>query len=137
MSRTSSNARSLAYATEVLGWEHTEIVERWNPYGGARGVRQDLFGFLDLLALTGGRIVGIQACGGGDAAAHRRKIENEPKAHTWLRSGLALELWAWRKIKAKRGGKLRIWSVLRQVAALDGWGVIEWRKIDEWKAIAA
>jgi hypothetical protein len=34
----------------------------------------------------------------------------------WLRTpGTALELWAWRKIKAVRGGKLALWQPRVQV----------------------
>lgn len=120
MSRVSSNARSKAYAIEVLGWENTEVTERFNPHGKGFGVRQDLFGFIDLLALTGGRLVAIQACVGSDAKAHREKVEAEPRAYVWLASGQVLELWIWRKIKVKRGGKQVVWSVRRERAVAAG-----------------
>ena len=90
------------------------IVERWNQYAGPAGIRQDLFGIIDVLALDPERgVVGIQACAGSGFSAHFRKITEERAQETgdWLSTpGTALELWAWRKVKVKRGGKAERWS---------------------------
>lgn len=48
------------------GWL-VAVVERWNPY--AR-VRQDLFGFADLLAIKGNEVLAVQTTS-GDHVAHR------------------------------------------------------------------
>jgi hypothetical protein len=68
------------------------IVEKWNPYVGENGIRQDLFGIIDVLALDPERgVVGVQCCG-SDFAAHLRKITEEhyQEALDWLQSnGLA------------------------------------------------
>jgi len=88
------------------------IVERWNQFAGPHGVRQDLFGILDIIALDPERgVVGIQSCG-ESFAAHERKILIERAQETidWLSTpGTVLELWGWRKVKLKRGGKAERW----------------------------
>jgi hypothetical protein len=94
------------------------IVEKWNPYGGPFGIRQDLFGIIDILALDPRRgVVGVQSTG-QDFAGHFRKLTEEKAQECldWLTTpGTALELWAWRKVKAQRGGKALIWQPRVQV----------------------
>ncbi len=89
------------------------IVEKWNPHVGPHGIRQDLFGIIDVLALdpqTG--VVGIQCCGGSGYQPHLRKIcsERAEESLAWLSTpGTGLELWCWRKVKLRRGGKAVVW----------------------------
>ena len=88
------------------------IVERWNPYGGPQGVRQDLFGIVDVLALDRSRgFVGIQ-CFTTAWVEHWKKLTEERAQESidWLTTpGGHLELWGWRKVKVKRGGKALVW----------------------------
>jgi len=88
------------------------IVEKWNAFAGPHGIRQDLFGIIDVLALDPERgVVGVQVCG-QDWGSHIAKLTEERAQETydWLSTpGTALELHGWRKIKKKRGGKLKIW----------------------------
>jgi len=88
------------------------IVERWNPHVGTHGIRQDLFGIIDIIALDPERgVVGIQCCGQA-FAAHLRKLTEEHAQETedWLSTpGASLELWSWRKVKKVRGGKAIVW----------------------------
>lgn len=78
-----------------------DVSERWLsiPHHPAKGVRKDLFGFIDLVALINGRIVGIQCCVGSGHAARRTKIITEcaDKACEWLRCGGRIEIWSWTK----------------------------------------
>lgn len=88
------------------------VVERWNQFAGPHGVRQDLFGFIDICALYPGDkgIVGVQSTGPSGHAQHRKKIlEDCEHALDWLKSGGKIELWSWRKLKLKRGGKAERW----------------------------
>jgi hypothetical protein len=82
------------------------IVERFNPHCGPHGIRQDLFGFLDVVALDLSLpgIVGVQACG-QDFASHVRKLTEERASECvwWLLAGGTIELWGWRKLKSNRG----------------------------------
>lgn len=79
------------------------------------GIRSDLYNIFDLLSMHPRQgIIGIQCCG-SDFSAHYRKIteEHADKALIWLSSGRGrthIEIWAWRKILKKKGGKQRIWS---------------------------
>ena len=86
------------------------IVERWQQYGGKFGVRQDLFGFIDIIAIDEFEgIVGIQSTG-QDFSGHIKKIMNlEEIVKEWLHHA-PLELWSWRKVKKVRGGKAMIWN---------------------------
>ncbi len=83
------------------------IVESWNPWGK---VRVDLFNIVDLLVLDDG-FLGIQVCG-TDWMPHVRKMMDEESENTraWLENNGRLELWGWRSLKKKRGGKAVIWK---------------------------
>lgn len=101
------------------------IVEKFNAYAGPHGLRQDLFGIIDVLALDPERgVVGVQSCGEA-FAAHWRKLTQEraQEVTDWLRTpGTSLELWAWRKVKLHRGGKAERWQPRVQVLTLDDLG---------------
>lgn len=89
------------------------IVERYNAHVGPHGIRQDLFGIIDIIALDPERgVVGIQSTGSA-FSAHERTILEERRQDTldWLSTpGTSLELWGWRKVKVTRGGKAMRWS---------------------------
>ena len=103
------------------------IVEKWNAYVGPAGVRQDLFGIIDVLALDPERgVVGVQSCG-QSFAAHERKLleERHEECVDWLSTpGTSLELWGWRKVKVKPGGKAMRWKPRIREFTLSDFGVI-------------
>ena len=99
--RTLRHLRQLGY---ICG-----IVERFNQYAGKFGIRQDLFNFIDIIALSEGNIVAIQACTTNFAEHDRKILENEI-APEWLRCGGEIQLWGWRKVKLIRGGKAMRWQ---------------------------
>jgi len=88
------------------------IVEKWNAFVGPHGIRQDLFGIIDIIALDPERgVVGVKCCSGG-LSSHYKKITEERLQETidWLQTpGTVLEIWSWRKVKRKRGGKAMVW----------------------------
>jgi hypothetical protein len=100
------------------------MVERFNPHVGAFGIRQDLFGIIDILALDPVRgVVGIQSTTGSGFPDHYKKLTVDKLQATmdWLQTpGTKLELWAWRKLLAKRGGKAKIWSPRIVEITIDG-----------------
>lgn len=71
------------------------IVEKWNPH--AR-IRQDLYGFIDILAINGEDILGVQACSsaGGDPAARVRKI-TEHENYPAVIAAMRIAVHGWRK----------------------------------------
>lgn len=102
------------------------IVEKWNAFAGPHGIRQDLFGIIDVLALDPERgVVGVQVCG-QDWVHHITKMTEEraQETHDWLSTpGTVLELHGWRKVKKKRGGKQMIWRPRVAVFTLDNDGI--------------
>lgn len=153
---TSPSARTLKECKR-RGWL-AGVVERRNPH--LKHVTHDLFGFVDIVAVNPlrGCTVLIQATADANHMNKRqRKIEGRreealedtpetPKevrareavrqnALTCLKAGLVIEVWGWRKLKAKRGGKKVTWEVLRRRAVLGSITelnamTIEWEDVD-------
>ena len=78
-------------------------MEKWNPH--AR-IRQDLFGFIDIVALDHmPGIVGIQTTTAQNLWARVRKVNDDPKlagnARLWLDRGNRIEFHGW----VKRGSR--------------------------------
>ena len=70
------------------GWI-AQVVERWNAH--AR-IRQDLFGFIDVLALDGKRTYGIQATSATNVASRLHKIHDSEMKSAWMdANGITLE----------------------------------------------
>ena len=55
------------------GWK-CQVVERWNSFAK---IRIDLFGIIDIVALTDKGIVGVQATAGSSHSARLKKIKIE------------------------------------------------------------
>lgn len=118
MTPTQRTLRALRAQGRVCG-----IVEKWNAHDR---IRKDLFGIIDIIALDPERgVVGVQSTG-QDFAGHHRKLTEEKAQECihWLETpGTVLELWGWRKIKVKRGGKAKIWEPRIRVYTLADFGV--------------
>ena len=91
--------------------------ERWVPNPGhpGGGFRKDLFGFIDIICLDPERgIVAIQSCGSSVSAHIKKLVDSEctELVYEWLTnlSRPQLELWGWRKVKLKKGGKAMRWK---------------------------
>ncbi len=69
--------------------------------GKRTGVRKDLFGIIDIIALYPNRtkVCGVQSCGQA-FSEHKKKILSNFYSVPWLRYA-DLELWGWRKLKGK------------------------------------
>jgi len=87
------------------------IVERFNQYAGPFGVRQDLFGFIDIISIDPIHgIVAIQSCGQGFSVHIRKMTEDRNEAmYEWLKHA-KVQLIGWRKVKLKRGSKATRWK---------------------------
>ena len=95
------------------------VVEKWNQY--AR-VRQDLWGWVDIVALHPGteELLFIQTTSTSNAAARVDKILKWPGTPALIALGTkrSVEVWSWRKVvssskKGKRDGQERrkVWEV--------------------------
>lgn len=101
MAKTSPLQRSLKYLREkgfLVG-----KVEKWNAFAK---VRQDLFGFIDLVALKPshfigqGYTVGVQVTTMGHKQDHIKKITEHENYPIVKASGWNIELHSWRKLKS-------------------------------------
>ena len=101
---TSPTQRSLK-ALRADNWT-CQITERWNPFAK---VRQDLFGFCDILCISPARgILAVQTTSGNNVSARMEKIRQEPKAALWLACGGRIQVHGWRKIGDR--GKRKLWD---------------------------
>lgn len=96
--------RSLAFL-KADGWT-VAVVEKWNPHVR---IRQDLFGFADLIAMRPGAIPILVQCTSTGWASRVAKILEAPLAAVALRSGFQIEVHGWRKLKTNRGR----WTIKR------------------------
>jgi hypothetical protein len=82
------------------GYTTVAIVEHWNPF--AR-VRQDLFGFIDILAISDdGEVLAIQCTSKSNMSARIKKIESNPHLPACRAAGFQIEVWGWFKNKQGR-----------------------------------
>lgn len=127
MSKTSPTQRALAECKK-RGWR-SAIVERWNFHAK---IRQDLFGFADLVALDGSAILAIQVTTGDNLATRMTKMSGLAAVVDWLKSGGKAEAWGYRKLLVKRGGKATRWTLRRVAARLASDGVgIAWDELGD------
>lgn len=91
------------------------VVEKWIPQTRRR---LDLFNFIDILAVRGDEVLGVQATSGSNVSARVRKSQEQPAYSTWLQSvHRRFEVHGW----AKRGprGKRKLY-VLRRIDGRTG-----------------
>ena len=82
------------------------ITERWNSF---TRTRQDLFGFIDLIALRGNETLAVQTTSGSNVSARIDKIKSLQSARVWLESNSRrIVVHGWRKVGAR--GKRKLWD---------------------------
>lgn len=96
MAKTTPTQRTLAEMRK-RGYV-CEVTEKWNPF--AR-IRQDLFGFIDVLCLGDGEIIGVQATSAGNVSARVKKIADHENVCAVRKAGMRLLVHGW------NGAKLR------------------------------
>mgnify|MGYP000034231432 FL=1 len=75
------------------------ITEHWNSF--AR-IRQDLFGFIDVLCLGDGEIIGVQTTSRGNISKRAAKIKEHENLLPVLDSGIRIVIHGWAKNKSNR-----------------------------------
>ena len=90
-SSLSPTQRSLAFLREQ-GYL-VSIVERWNPH--AR-IRQDLWGWCDLLAIRKGEVLAVQVTASA-VSARIKKIQESETIAAVRDAGIRVEIHGWRK----------------------------------------
>lgn len=81
------------------GWT-CAIVEHWNSFAK---IRQDLFGFGDILCIDGNSTGIVQCTTKSNMGARIKKIAGIPESRLWLSLGAHrwLEVWGWFKNKGR------------------------------------
>jgi hypothetical protein len=92
----SPTARSLEHMRK-LGYL-CAIVEKWNMH---TKIRQDLYGFIDVLCVKGEDIIGVQATS-GDHVAHRVTKITEHENYPLVIAAIRIAVHGWRKNAAGR-----------------------------------
>lgn len=74
-------------------------------------IRQDLFGFIDIVAIKEGEagVFGIQATSDSNISARVHKSEANPLLKVWLSGGNKFQVWGWGKKGPK--GKRKTWEL--------------------------
>jgi carbonic anhydrase len=103
MSPTQLSLRAL----RADGWT-AQIVETWNPH--AR-VRNDLFGFIDILAVKGDTTLGVQATSDSNVSARVRKIAEAEHVNAVREAGWRLEVHGWKQARMYHPWTCRIVDV--------------------------
>lgn len=116
------------------------IVERFITAGRNRafGNRVDLFGMFDLLAVCpfrdkpSERTIGVQVFTTA-WSEHEKKLitlqEEDGRVGKWMECGHGIELWGWRKLKVKRGGKAVRWTPKIKIVLIQN-GSLSFQEID-------
>lgn len=76
------------------GWT-AEVVEHWNSFAG---IRQDLFGIIDVIALNGLETLGVQTTTASNVPARIRKIADSPNIAAIREAGWTIRVHGWAKI---------------------------------------
>jgi hypothetical protein len=91
MANKSPTQRSLEYLREQ-GY-HCEVVEKWNPW---KRVRQDLWGWCDILAIRRDEVLAVQVTSSG-VAARIKKIQESDTIARVREAGIRVEVHGWTK----------------------------------------
>lgn len=76
-----------------------EVTEKWNPW--AR-IRQDLFGFIDLIAVGNGVTIGVQTTSYSNMSARKKKIMDSDIYPILKACGWQIVVHGWKKNKKGR-----------------------------------
>lgn len=76
------------------------VVEHWNSFVK---IRQDLFGFADLIAFKDKVVLLVQTTSDANVSARRKKVEDNPISALWLSSPRSrkVEVHGWKKVKGR------------------------------------
>lgn len=90
MSPTQLTIRSL----KQDGWL-VEVVEKYNFFAK---VRNDLFGFIDILAIKDGSVLAVQATSKANISSRVNKIAEHENIAEVRKLGWQIEVWGWAKV---------------------------------------
>lgn len=76
-----------------------QVVERWNP---AVHIRNDLFGFIDILAIKDGETLAVQTTSASNISSRIRKIAESEHVAAVREAGWRIEVHGWKKNAQRR-----------------------------------
>lgn len=85
-------ARSLKYLRDA-GYT-AEVVEKFNSFTKRKN---DLFGFLDILAIREGEVLGVQTTSAAHVANRIKKIQEHENVSAVRKAGIGIHVHGWRK----------------------------------------
>lgn len=101
---SSPTARSLKKLRDD-GWT-AAVTERWNSY---QKCRQDLFGFIDIIAFKDDLTMAVQTTSGAHVQERIEKIRALPAAQAWASTIFRqIMVHGWRKVGPR--GKRKLWE---------------------------
>jgi hypothetical protein len=109
-------------------------VERWNAFAH---IRQDLFGFIDIVAIHPDRtgVLGIQTTHKNFLEDHKKLLKGKKvigKVRTWLAGSNRIWLIGWEKAWKGDGSHRKIWApILQEVSTVSG-RKIYFKKVEEF-----
>jgi hypothetical protein len=74
------------------------VVEKWNPHAK---IRNDLFGFIDVLAIKDGETLAVQSTSDANVSARIHKIEDSDALFDVRKAGWSIHVHGWRKRKGR------------------------------------
>lgn len=81
------------------GGYQAQVVEHWNPFAK---VRQDLFGFIDIVAVGNSQTIGVQTTSYSNMSARVKKILASPVLPELKAAGWKIICHGWKKNKSNR-----------------------------------
>jgi hypothetical protein len=85
-------ARSLKYLREA-GYT-AEVTEKFNSFTKRRN---DLFGFIDILAIRENEVLGVQTTSGSNVSSRVKKIQEHENVAAVRKAGIGIHVHGWRK----------------------------------------
>ncbi len=122
MKGTSPTQRTLAALRED-GWI-VAIVEHWNQFAH---IRQDLFGFADIIAFRCGNVLLVQCTDGTSVSKRIEKIRASDIAKAWAEDAAtrSIEVWGWSKLGLR--GERKSWTARRvRMLTVRGLNGLQW-----------
>ena len=89
--RTLEELRKRGYLAQVVEYRVPRI-----------NVLRDLYGFIDVLGIKQGEVVGIQACRRADMATRIKKIRGHENFQAVMASPIEVSCWGWGKMANQR-----------------------------------
>lgn len=80
------------------GFPLVQVVEKWIPQARKR---QDLYGIIDVLAVSDDEIVGVQATSGSNVSSRIKKIAESDALPILIKCGIRVFVHGWAKKKGR------------------------------------